>query len=112
MKIVASYNKEVKAVLLENAPKNTKYTSHDVQTEFLKIHARKVQYSIREEIGNSKFCIMVDESRDESKKEQMAIVLRFVNKEGLIKEHFLDIIHVKDTAALTLKNSVCVVLAE
>ena len=25
--------------------------------------------SIREEIGNSKFCIMVDESRDESKKE-------------------------------------------
>lgn len=55
---------------------------------------------------------MVDEARDESKKEQMAIVLRFVNKEGLIKERFLDIIHVHDKAALTLKNSICVVLAD
>jgi hypothetical protein len=32
---------------------------------------------------------MVDEARDESKNEQMAIVLRFVNKEGYIKGHFL-----------------------
>ncbi|GJN16173.1 hypothetical protein PR202_gb03133 [Eleusine coracana subsp. coracana] len=75
MKLVTSYNKEVKAVVLKNAPRNAKYTSHEVQTEFLKIYAWKVQYSIREEIGNSKFYIMVDESRDESKKEQMAIVL-------------------------------------
>ena len=54
---------------------------------------------------------MVDEARDESKKEQMAIVLRFVNKEGLIKEHFLDLIHVSDTTTLTLKESICVVLS-
>jgi hypothetical protein len=32
---------------------------------------------------------MVDESRDESKKEEMEIVLRFVNKEGYIKGHLL-----------------------
>jgi hypothetical protein len=69
-----------------------------------------VQKLIREEIGTSKFCIMVDEARDESKKEQMAIVIRFVNKEGLIKERFLDLVHVKDTTALTLKNSICAVL--
>jgi hypothetical protein len=71
-----------------------------------------VQQSIREEIGNSKFCIMVNEARDESKKERMAIVLRFVNKEGYIKERFLDIIHVSDTTALTLKDSICVVLSD
>ena len=47
---------------------------------------------------------MVDESRDESKKEQMAIVLRFVDKYGVIKERFLDMVHVFDTAALTLKE--------
>ena len=98
--------------MLQNAPKNAKYTSPDVQKEILNIYARKVQISIREEIGNSKFCIMVDESRDESKKEQMAIVVRFVNKEGIIKEHFLDLIHVKDTAALTLKDSICAVLSD
>lgn len=73
--------------------------------------ARKVQKNIQEEIGDSKFCIMVDEAHDESKKEQMAIVIRFVNKEGLIKERFVDLVHVKDTSALTLKNSICAILA-
>ncbi|KAJ1270479.1 hypothetical protein BS78_06G054800 [Paspalum vaginatum] len=86
VKLLACYNKEVKEVVLENAPGNAKYTSHE-------------------------FCIMVDESRDESKKEQMAIVVRFVNK-GLIQERFLALIHVTDTVALTLKDSVCVVLAD
>jgi hypothetical protein len=42
----------------------------------------------------------------------MAIILRFVNKEGYIKERFLDIIHVSDTTALTLKDSICVVLSD
>ena len=112
VKLLASYNKEVNDVVLQNAPKNAKYTSPDVQKEILNIYARKVQISIREEISNRKFCIMVDESRDESKKEQMAIVVRFVNKEGIIKERFLDLIHVKDTAALTLKDSICAVLSD
>ncbi len=53
--------------MLENAPKNAKYTSSEVQKEILSIVARKVQKSIREEIGTSKFCIMADEARDESK---------------------------------------------
>jgi len=65
VKLLASYNKEVNDVVLQYAPKNAKYTSPDVQKEILNIYARKVQISIREEIGNSKFCIMVDESRDE-----------------------------------------------
>jgi hypothetical protein len=108
---LALYNKEVDEVVLDNAPKNAKYTSPEVQKEILSIYARKVQKSIREEIGDSKFCIMVDEARDESKKEQMTVVLRFVNKEGLIKEHFLDLIHVNDTTALTLKESICAVLS-
>jgi len=111
VKLLASYNKDVKAVVLENAPRNAKYTSPDVQKEILSIYARKVQVAIREEIGNSKFCIMVDEARDESKKEQMAIVIRFVSKEGHIMERFLDLIHVKDTAAVTLKESIYAVLA-
>ncbi len=85
VKLLASYSKDVREVVLENAPRNEKYTSSDVQKEILSIIAQKVQKSVREEIGNSKYCIMVDEARDKSKKEQMAIVLRFVNKEGLIR---------------------------
>ena len=112
VKLLAFYNKEVDAVVLENAPRNAQYISATVQQEILKLFARKVQKQIREEIGTSKFCMMMDESRDESKKNQMALVLRFVNSEGFIKERFLDVIHVTNTAALTLKKAICTVLAD
>nr|GEU93409.1 hypothetical protein [Tanacetum cinerariifolium]GEU93415.1 hypothetical protein [Tanacetum cinerariifolium] len=49
--------------------------------------------------------VMVDESRDESKKEQMAIVLRFVDTNRVIRERFLDLVHVTDTSAITLKTN-------
>ena len=54
----------------------------------MQILASKVRNSIRKEIGDSKFCIIVDEAQDESKREQMAIVLRFVDMKGFIKERF------------------------
>ena len=111
VKILALYNKDVAGVVLENAPGNAKYTSGEVQKEIVGILALEVQKAIREEIGNAKFCIMVDEARDESKKEQMAVVLRFANKEAEIIERFLDLVHVNDTAALTLKNAICIVLS-
>jgi quinol monooxygenase YgiN len=108
IKILTSYNKEVKNVISENAPKNVKYTSSVVQKEILHVFAQKVQTTIQDEIGNSKFCLIVDES----KKEKIIIVVRFVDKEGFIKERFLDLVHVKDTTALTLKNSICIVLSD
>ncbi|XP_071687214.1 uncharacterized protein [Rutidosis leptorrhynchoides] len=46
---------------------------------------------------------MVDEARDEAKREQMAIVIRFIDKDGIIRERFLDLVHVTDTSAITLK---------
>ena len=75
------------------------------------IFFRKVRSHIREEIGDSKFCIIIDEARDESKKEQMTIVLRFIDKDGNIKERFFDIVHVKDTTTATLKKELSVVLS-
>jgi Domain of unknown function (DUF4371) len=42
----------------------------------------------------------------------MAIVIRFVDNEGFIKERFLDLVHVRNTTALTLKESICVVLLD
>ncbi|XLT78506.1 hypothetical protein HN873_000259, partial [Arachis hypogaea] len=36
-------------------------------------------------------------ARDESKKEQMTIVLRFVTLDGFIKERFFDLVHVTDS---------------
>ncbi|PWA51292.1 zinc finger MYM-type protein 1 [Artemisia annua] len=61
----SSYNEEIASIVLENAPGNEKYTSPDVQKEVLKLFGEKVRKKIVENIGNSKFCIMVDEASDE-----------------------------------------------
>ncbi|XP_062155175.1 uncharacterized protein LOC133863230 [Alnus glutinosa] len=112
IELVSTYNEKVAKVVLENAPQNAKYTSHHIQKDILHVLAKKVRNAIREEIGDSKFCIIVDEARDESKKGQMAIVLRFVDKDGFIQERFFDVVHVKDTSASTLKNEISIVLSQ
>jgi hypothetical protein len=111
IKILASYNEKVGTVVLENAHKSAKYTSHRIQKKILQVMASKVRDKIRENIGDSKFCNIVDEARDESKREQMAIVLIFIDKYGFIQERFFDLVHVKDTSALTLKNKISDVLS-
>ncbi|XP_058734230.1 uncharacterized protein LOC131605961 [Vicia villosa] len=79
----------------------------------LQIVSSKVKSHIRDEIGDSKFCILVDGARDESQKEQMAVILRFVDKEGFIQERMFDIVHVKDSnlQSLALKEEICDVLS-
>ncbi|XP_017624765.2 uncharacterized protein LOC108468389 [Gossypium arboreum] len=111
LSLLASYDEKVKDVL-KSAPQNASYTSSTIQKEILQIYANRVRNVIHEEIGDRKFSIIVDEARDESKKEQMAIILRFVDKQGQVKERFFDIVHVKDTASLTLKNVIFNVLLQ
>ncbi|OMO95050.1 hypothetical protein COLO4_16085 [Corchorus olitorius] len=98
LQLLTSYNNEVKDVY-KNAPQNAMYTSPLTQKEILQVYASRVRNAIHEEISDGKFCILVDEARDESKKEQMAIVLRFVDKEGFVKERFFDLVHGYDGAS-------------
>ena len=80
IKFTSTFNDKVASVVLENVLGNAKYTSPTIQKEILHILANNVRNAIREEIGDAKFCILVDEARVESKREQMAIILRFVDK--------------------------------
>nr|GEW93546.1 putative reverse transcriptase domain-containing protein [Tanacetum cinerariifolium] len=61
----------------------------------LKNQGNLLELAIRDETGNAKFCLIVDESRHESKKEQMAIVVRFVERKGNIKERSCTSEHVE-----------------
>ena len=97
--------------MLDKAPKNACYTSPDIQKEILQVFATRVKNEIHKEIGDAKFCIIVDEARDESKKEQMSIVLRFVDQDGILRERFFGLVHVSDTATLTLKKSIYFLLS-
>ncbi|XP_075640504.1 uncharacterized protein LOC142612275 [Castanea sativa] len=80
--LVVSYNEYV-AEAIEKAPKNASYKSPKIQKEILDVFSNKVKKTIREEIGDANFCLIVDEARDESMKEQMTIIIRFVDKDDI-----------------------------
>jgi hypothetical protein len=111
VQLLAEFNPEIASVVLENAPQHAKYISPDIQKEILSIFAMKVRTHIREEIGDAKFSILVDETCDVSKREQMALVFRFVDSHGVLQERFFDLIHVKNTKAMTLKRELSNVLS-
>jgi hypothetical protein len=66
------------AKLFGDAGYNHKLTSHKIQKDLCKACAKATTGVIIEEIGDSKFALLVDESRDASMKEQMAMCLRSV----------------------------------
>jgi len=77
----------------------------------LHVFAKNVQSSIHHEIGDARFCLIVDEAQDESRREQITFVIRFVDRSGFIREWFFDIVHVKDTTASTFKEEISFVLS-
>ncbi|CAN1164333.1 Zinc finger MYM-type protein 1, partial [Linum perenne] len=82
------------------------FTRCHVQTDIVHAIAAETTKAIINDLGDDLFTILVDEARDVSIKEQMAIVLRYVSREGAIVERFLGISHVSDTKALTLKKEI------
>ncbi|KAI3510901.1 hypothetical protein L1887_18039 [Cichorium endivia] len=110
LEAICAFNAEIRE-LFRIAPSNALYTSPSIQKEILNFISIRVRRMICEEIGGGKFCLIVDEARDESNREQMSIVLRFVNKDGVVMERFFGLVHVQDTTAKTLKNGIHSVLS-
>lgn len=54
---------------MSNDPKHATDTSPRVQKEILHVLSTKVKNIIRDEISDLKFCLIVDEARDEYKRE-------------------------------------------
>ncbi|KAK2659378.1 hypothetical protein Ddye_005911 [Dipteronia dyeriana] len=90
IKLQAKVNQEIDEVVIENSP---------------------VRAKICEEVRDAIFCILVDEAVDESNKEQMAIILRYVDYKGFVRERFFQVVSVNDTNASTLKREICNVIS-
>ena len=73
---------------------------------------REASKAIITDLDNRFFSILVDESHDILVKEQMSLVLHFVNKKEIIIERFLGIVHVASTTALSLKYTIKCLLCE
>jgi hypothetical protein len=85
---------------------NSCMVAHDIQTDIVECFANEIIHSILEELGDDVFCLVVDELRDVSCKEQMAVVLRYVDKCGIVKERFVGLVHVSETTSACLKSSI------
>ena len=103
LQFLRDHNKEIRAVTLENAPKNCILTSPMIQKDIVECFAKEIVNSICLDIGDDVFSLLVD---DMVKKEQMVVVLRYVDKFGVLKERFLGIIHVMNTSSSTLKAAI------
>ena len=106
LKYTAEQNKVVSKVVLGNAPGNNQMTSPKIQKDIVHCFAEELVKSIIEEIDHDVFGLLVDESADDSYKEQMAVVFRFVDKSGIVKERFISLTHVSDTSSSTLKSAI------
>lgn len=78
--------------ILENhfksAPKNATYRSKTAQTEIIECCGEYIRNKLVTEIKSAKFfSILADEAQDVSNKEQMALVLKYVDKNGDIREN-------------------------
>ena len=91
---------------LKNGPKHAKYTSPDIQNALIHIMGVMVQKSICLSVQKAGvYTILADETKDCSKKEQLAIVLRYVDvEEGKLFEHFLTYVEATSLDARSLSE--------
>ncbi|KAM5582361.1 hypothetical protein ABKV19_002668 [Rosa sericea] len=112
LQFLADHDEEVRAVALKNAPENLKMTSPIIQKDIVNAAAVETTNAIIRDMDNALFSILVDEARDVSIKEQMAVIFRYVDKNGCVIERFIGIEHVANTTAITLKEVIDALLCK
>ncbi|PIN08838.1 hypothetical protein CDL12_18585 [Handroanthus impetiginosus] len=105
LSFLANHNDVTNEVVVGRMQKNLKLTSLVIQKDIVNVIACEIRNSIIKDLGDDYFAILVDESRDVSGKEQMVVVLRYVDKRGFIIERLLGIVHVTETTVLSLKSA-------
>ncbi|XP_023756728.1 uncharacterized protein LOC111905268 [Lactuca sativa] len=110
LKAISDFNTKMEE-LFRIDPKYASYISPSIQKEVLNLISTRARRMICAEIDGEKFCLVVDEARDQSNKEQMSIVLRFLNKDGFVMERFFGLVHVPHTTTQTLKNAIYYVMS-
>ena len=111
LQFLGDHNKSINEVL-QTAPKNCKLTYSEIQKDIVNAIASETSKTIIKDLDNGFFSILVDESSDISMKEQMSLILRYVNKKRIIIERLIGIVHVASTTALSLKCAIECLLCE
>ncbi|KAM2452021.1 hypothetical protein ACFX1W_009400 [Malus domestica] len=106
LQFLANNDDKVREVVMENAPENLKLLAPSIQKEIVNSCALETLDAIMDGLKDSFFSILVDEARDVSVKEQMVMVLRYVDDNRHVIERFVGIQHVTDTTSSSLKDAI------
>ncbi len=111
--LVAKHNDLVEHHI-NNNPRNAMYTSPDIQNDLLNVMGNIVRKKIASAVQNATyFSILADETKDLSKQEKLAIVLRYVDVPSCtIYERFLTYVHATSLTAFSLSSYILTVLRE
>ena len=73
---------------------NAQYTSPQIQNDLISCTGEWIRNQLLAEVRNAKFfSVSADEAADSSNKEQLPLVLRFVDATNSIREEFVDFFH-------------------
>ncbi|XP_058775551.1 uncharacterized protein LOC131649810 [Vicia villosa] len=95
------------ASVINCASRNNLMTAPKIQKNLAAACAYEITQQIICDIADDVFSVLIDESDDIAGKEQMTVVVRYVNNEGLVKEMFNDITH-KDVSIFFAKVNMLV----
>jgi hypothetical protein len=82
LQFLEKHNGEIDKVVLENAHKNHQMIVEVIHKNIANVAASKTLDAILKDLSESSFAILINESRNISVKEQLTIVLHYVDKRG------------------------------
>ncbi|XP_034215524.1 zinc finger MYM-type protein 1-like [Prunus dulcis] len=106
LQFLADHDEKVCADVFENALGNLKHIAPKIQKDLVNSCAAETIDASISDMDNAFFSILVDESCDVSIREQMAVVLCYVNKKGQVIERFVGVQYVSDTTSSKLKEEI------
>lgn len=91
---------------MTNGPRNACYTSPEIQNELLQIMGSVVREKICTAVKKAGvYSVLADETKDCSKQEQLAVVIRYVDKETAAQhEHFITYVQATSLNAQSLST--------
>ncbi|XP_070673170.1 uncharacterized protein [Malus domestica] len=107
LQFLAEHDEKINAVVLDKTPVNLKLIAHSIQKDFVHSCSIETIKTIISDMKNARFfSLLVDEACDVSIKEQMTVILCYVDKNGKVIERFVKVQHVPNTTSNTLKESI------
>lgn len=106
IKLLCRHSPEIQT-RMETIPANAKMLSHDIQNELLDAAATLLLRRIKDEVKTegTYFAILADECKDISKKQLVAVCLRYVHK-GTVRERVVGLVDTGDMTAASIARKI------